>query len=434
MDFGLAGRADGLSLVLGVWSVLVVAVAAAGIRPPTGRALLATLLILTGLLLAAFSRNLVEFWLGWELAGLGVWLALGPPTRKRAWLLLAMHATGWVLLAVWAPGAAFTFVPPVGGAEQTWTTPVAAALAVVVLVRAGCWPFAAWARQATRDAGSGSALFLGIYALMGPCLLAKALVAARWEPLGTWLLCLFGMVALLGTLYSAMATTNTPIHTLASLHVSAATVGFALAPGSPVAAMGAVALTLSGGLWIVTLPGFPLQSGWRAAGGWSALLGGGLGVWAVSQGALELGYGVVTALLLPVGALATMLALAVRDEGRRTKDEGPSKPSRESPWSLVLGPSSLVWALLVLAAVYPQAVVEWVLRPAVGAMAGGVRALRGVALDWGVGVQMRALDETLVAAFPATGLAFALFLAVVVLYWLKRLAARVQGGRIRDEG
>jgi hypothetical protein len=420
VDLGLAGSADALSLVLGAWSVLVVAVATAGIKPLTGRELFATLLILTGLLLAALSRNLVEFWLGWELAGLGVWLALGPPRRERAWLLLAMHAPGWVLLAVWALGAAFTFIPPVGGAEQTWTTPVAAALAVVVLVRARCWPFAAWARQATTGAGSSSTVFLGIYAFVGPCLLAKALVAARWDPLGTWLLCLFGMAALLGNLYSAIAITNTPIHTLASLHVSAAAVGFALAPGSPVAAMGAVALTLSGGLWIVTLAGFPRQSGWRAAGGWSALLGGGLGVWAVSQGALETGYGVVAALLLPSGAFWILdfgfwpVLIPIQDPRSKIQNQ------------------LLVWVGtigLAMGAVYPQAVVEWVLRPAVGAMAGGVRALRGIALDWGVGVQVRALDETLVAAFPATGLAFALFLALVVLYWLKRLAARFQGTR-----
>jgi hypothetical protein len=58
-------------------------------------------------------------------------------------------------------------------------------------------------------------------------------------------------------------------------------------------------------------------------------------------------------------------------------------------------------------------------------MAGGVGALTGVAVDWGVGMLMRTSQGTTPAALPSTGIALAVFLASVALYWLKQLAGRV---------
>jgi hypothetical protein len=88
-------------------------------------------------------------------------------------------------------------------------------------------------------------------------------------------------------------------------------------------------------------------------------------------------------------------------------------------------PSIIALIVLGLAALFPQVAVESVLRPVVQAMAGGVGALAGISPDWGVGLAVKSPDGVALAALPATGIGLALFLAMVSLYWLKRLAARL---------
>jgi hypothetical protein len=58
-------------------------------------------------------------------------------------------------------------------------------------------------------------------------------------------------------------------------------------------------------------------------------------------------------------------------------------------------------------------------------MAGGVGALAGLTTGWGVGLAVMSPDGLALAALPATGMGLAVFLAMVSLYWLKRLAARL---------
>jgi hypothetical protein len=80
-----------------------------------------------------------------------------------------------------------------------------------------------------------------------------------------------------------------------------------------------------------------------------------------------------------------------------------------------------------MVAIYPQAAVEWVLRPAVGAMAGGVGFPSMLVANWGLGLTVESAQEHVLAALPATGIALALFLAWVALYWLRALARRTIG-------
>ncbi|HKP51399.1 MAG TPA: hypothetical protein VJ183_01975, partial [Chloroflexia bacterium] len=75
-------------------------------------------------------------------------------------------------------------------------------------------------------------------------------------------------------------------------------------------------------------------------------------------------------------------------------------------------------------AVYPQALAELVLKPAVGAMAGGVGALSTLTTDWGVGLSVVSGQGATLAALPATGIALTVFLAWVALYWLKQISVR----------
>src|SRR5439155_23222552 len=159
-----------------------------------------------------------------------------------------------------------------------------------------------------------------------PFLLAKALVAAGWSPAGMWVMSLLGTLGLLAGASASLSLKGARrVPAIASAHAGAALVGLALAPGSPTAAAGAIALLVSGTLWITTLPGLG-GAGWLAvAGGWGALLGGSVGMWAIAQAALGLGYGVIAVILLPAGAL---LALAVA--GLRRGGSAESLPNRLS--------------------------------------------------------------------------------------------------------
>ena len=90
---------------------------------------------------------------------------------------------------------------------------------------------------------------------------------------------------------------------------------------------------------------------------------------------------------------------------------------------LVLGVATCIFV-----GVYPQALIEWVARPAVTSMPGGVGALRELTSEWGVGVEINSPTQTF-AALPATGMALGVALALVALYWLKLLVGRFAPAR-----
>jgi hypothetical protein len=221
-----------------------------------------------GLLVMAYSRHLLVLFLGWELAGLGLWLALSLTVGgRRRWLGLALHAPGWALLAMALPGLAPVLAPPAGGMAQDWPLPLAVALAAVALARAGCWPFNGWPREAISPSDWHGAGLLGLYCVAAPFVLAKALVAAGWSPAGMWAMALLGTLGLVGGATASLSLKGARrVPAIASAHAGAAIVGLALAPGSPTAAAGAIALLVSGTLWVVTLPGVA-GVGWLGASG-----------------------------------------------------------------------------------------------------------------------------------------------------------------------
>ena len=233
-----------------------------------------------------------------------------------------------------------------------------------------------------------------------PYLLAKALVAAPWGPVGAWGLVLVGTVGLLASTLLAVRGGELSVQHIAPALSAIAMLAFGLSTGSPLAAAGAVAILLVGAL--VMGAG---ANAWHLAGALP-------GIWLISQGAAGLGYGVVVGVLLPAVAV---VALPLRGLGQA--------PPRVS--SKIGRGAALIGAVAVLLfAVYPQLVVEGLLRPAVGAMAGGVGAPVSLMSDWGTGLVVRSPQETLSAALPATGMAVAVFLAWVVLYWVRWLAER----------
>ncbi len=430
LAFLLAYRVDSLSLTFGVaWMLtlaLVTAVSAtsrpewSSTRRNSLRAAWSVCLMALGLLSLAYSRDLLSLYIGWEILELALWLALRPMWYgHKRWLLLALHSPGWLLLAILALGLAMPLVPPPGGVALPWPLPVVIALSVAVLTRSGCWPFHAWPRTAAEASGGAGATLLALYCMAAPYLLAKTLVAAPWDPTGIWALTLLGTVGLLGSVITIVGLRGVArIPAIVSAHAAASLIGFGLSPGSPLAAMGAVALLLSGTLWIVAITITPARNtAWdwiRVLGGWGTLLGSSVGVWAIAQGALGLRYGIVAVVLLPAGAMMLL------DDRRRTMDETPLFVHR--PSSIVL--RLFLAALLIATGTFPQALVEWVLRPVVGAMAGGVSALRFVSSEWGVGLLVSSSDETVLAALPATGIALAVALALITLYWLRRLVRR----------
>ncbi|HVG00293.1 MAG TPA: hypothetical protein VND68_10670, partial [Chloroflexia bacterium] len=141
----------------------------------------------------------------------------------------------------------------------------------------------------------------------------------------------------------------------------------------------------------------------------TALLAALPGLWMVSQAALDTGYGVVATLLLPAFVLLAWLITSY----------APSM-SRALHW---LGAAPFALAIITVAA--PQLMLEGLVRPAVRTLAGGVEALTGLTVDWGLGMLVRTPQGTTPAALPATGVALAGFLAAVALYWLKELARRI---------
>lgn len=261
----------------------------------------------------------------------------------------------------------------------------------------------------------GNEALAGLYVLFMPALLARALVAAPWEPVGIWTLALLGTIGLLAAIGAAVFSfKRTRAAALAFALASVATIAFGLAPGSPLAAAGGLAAILAGSLWVpLAVAGI-----WGRYRAFILLIGAFAGVWLISQAALNMGYGVVTALMLP-----SLLALTLVLSRKETSKDNFSRAAIAS--------GSLIALILITGATYPQIVMQMVLRPAVQTMAGGVPALSTLRVDPGVGLLVLAPQGTILASLPATGIAVAVLLAFVTLYWLKKLLMRF--ARIQTE-
>lgn len=380
-------RVDALGVVLGVTWVLAV-----GLGWPRNAGWVPALLLVIGLLHVAYAREPLLLYLGWELAGLALVLAAGVATWRT---LVPLFASGVPLLVAWLLGLVPLLSPPPGGDPRPWPAAVAVVLGIVVLMRSGVPPFGGWLRPLVTRAP----FLVALYVLAAPAVLARTLVPAPWDALGGWALALLGAAAMVGTLL-VLIWGERELPAASSTLAAAAVMGLGLASISPVAAVGAVLLLVAGPVWLCARP-----LGWRA---WGALLlaGGGAGAWVLGQGAATVGYAIVP--VIAVGGLVqlALVLAAERDDERLT-------------WAALAG-----GVLIALVAVYPQAAVEWVARPVVAAMAGGVGVPSALLTNWGLGLALRAPDETLSAALPAAGIALAVLVAWAVLRWLKPLAGR----------
>jgi hypothetical protein len=341
---------------------------------------------------------------GWALAGVAIWAVhneLLAPAPTNGSLLLAFSPG--IVLAIMAVATGLpAFTPPTGGVAAPWSPVAAMGGALAVVLSTGWGELNSLRRAADDSRQVPNTPLTELYALAAPYILAKMLVAAPWQPVGAWLLVLLGMLTVLSGVYRAydsrwLSRTRSLTYVLIGISL----VGFGIAPGSPLAAAGAVWVMLAGLLRLVL-------HGWRWAQA-TALLAALPGLWLVSQAALDTGYGVVAALLLPAFVLLAWLITSYT----------PTR-SRALHWV-----GAIPFTLAILAVAAPQLILEALVRPAVRTMAGGVGALTGVAVDWGVGMLMRTSQGTTPAALPSTGIALAVFLASVALYWLKQLAGRV---------
>jgi len=367
------------------------------------------LLFTIGLLGMAYAREPLVLLAGWEVAGLALWLSLREMGRSRGVLrcALSIHVPGLLLLAVVVFGPVGPFVPPQGGEAAPWPLFVTISFGIVALWRACCW--LAWGRGSL---GGMLWILASFYVLVSPFLLAKALVAAPWDAFGVWWLALLGTVALVASLLAVLLGAD-PGLAIALACAAIGVAGFGLAPASPIAAAGAIALALVAPFWAVVWA--------RAHTGALFLVAALLGVWLLSEGALDARYRLVAAILLP--AIVLLAAKAVPStEYRVPSDDDLRRTTRDYQLSTIN--SAIAIALLVAVAVYPQAAVEWVIRPAVGAMAGGVAFPSALVTNWGLGLTVQAAQEQIVASLPATGIALAVFLAWVALYWLRALSGR----------
>ncbi len=391
-------RVDRLSLLFGVvWSVAL-ALAVAAVEGNDKRW---TWLVTVGLLGAAYAREPILFYVGWEVAGLGVWLSAPVGKGGRAKLAALVHGPGLALLALIVMGGAGAFVPPEGGAGREWTLAVVLLMAVAAGGRALAPVLYSQLKIGTGQRGW---FMLAVFGSTGPFLLAKALLEARWDAWGMWALTLVGTVGLLAVAAVVWKGATWPMP-LAGAVTAVAIIGLGVASVSPVAAMGAI-LLVGLGAFVPLLGALDENEGWR---GWvmgAAVAASAGGAWMVVQGALGSRYAVTGVVVLPVLVLvAGYVAMSRAGSG-----------TEAHRWVLI---ATLVG--LGAMVVYPQAGVEWFARPAVGAMAGGVDASSELISEWGLGLVARGPSELLTAALPATGIAVAAFVAWTVLYWLRGL-------------
>ena len=373
----------------------------------------------------AYAREPLVLLVGWEVAGLALWLSLRDVGQSGGVLrcALSIHLPGLLLLAAILFGPVGPFVPPQGGEATPWPLFVAISFGIVALWRACCW--LAWGRGSL---GGMLWILVSVYVLVSPFLLAKALVAAPWDAFGVWSLALLGTVAVVASLLAVLLGAD-PGLAIALACAAIGVAGLGLAPVSPIAAAGAIALALAAPFWTV-VPA-------RAYRGALFLVAALLGVWLLSEGALDARYRLVAAILLP--AIVLLAAKAVPSTEYRVPSDDDRREFASSStddgqlatinYQLSTINSAIAIALLVAVAVYPQAAVEWVIRPAVGAMAGGVAFPSALVTNWGLGLTVQAAQEQIVASLPATGIALAVFLAWVALYWLRALSGR----RTKDE-
>lgn len=404
---------DSLSLTLGVaWTLALGLIFVAGIaRNGPAAPALETIFVGAGLLLVAYSGSGVTLIVGLAVAGVGAWKALRRSRNRgeASFLRNLLIATALLVAAVAFSGVR-AFVPPTGGVTEPWNPLVSIAAVVAAMLVARCWPFYYSRGQGSSAGGESRSPILALLCLAAPAVLAKMLVAAPVQPVGTWATVLLGMLALLGGAYAICAEGGGARHAAPALTGIAIT-GFGLAPASPAAAAGSIWVMLTGLLLVVA--GAMGVGSTTMRGGRAFIPVAGLpGVWLISQGALDTGYGVVAALLLPAYALVMLLS------PRRTEGTTGTTSGRASAAVLVVA-----IATAAIVAAYPQALAEWILRPVVGSMAGGVGALQAGASPWEVGLLMRSAQETILAALPATGVAVGVFLAWVALSWLKQVLA-----------
>jgi hypothetical protein len=396
LDFYLF-RADALNLAFGAVLTLSLGIGISMLSSLSRLHAACLVLFSLSALALAYAREPLVFVVAWELAGLALWLPMLDADRRENVLRAALctHLPGLLLLLAILLVPTPPFAPPQGGETSPWPLFLSLTFGFVALFRAGCWLF----MQRTPNV-SISQPTIPLYILLSPMLLAKALVAAPWDSLAVWLLALLGSAVLLASLL-ALLRNATPAICLSAALASASVVGLALAPLSPLAATGALGVLLAGMLWVSTPPVQPHSV--------FLLLACTLpGVWLLTQGALDARYRLVAAILLPVLFLLTCHALS------------HSVPPALSRISRIA--SLIVFFLLAVVAIYPQAAVDWVLRPAVGAMAGGVGVPSTLLVDHALGLLIRSPQETVLASLPATGIALTLFLIWAALYWLRSLA------------
>lgn len=396
-DF-LAYRVDGLNLAFGVGWILALGLGlptVAANAKLTWKQALYLCSFSVGLLNMAYAREPLLFVFGWEVVGLSLWLSLremGLATRVQR-MALAIHLPGLLFLLALPFSVLRQFTPPGGGETTSWPLYMALLFGAVALFRACYWLFAVPVSHRK------SVLLVGLYILAAPFVLAKALVAAPWDSVGEWALVLIGTAALLGVLLAMLQRADYIVVAPAAC-ACIAIAGFGLSGVSPLAAVGAVGLLLAIALWLAMPDGV-----YRGVLFFAGALPS---VWLLSQGALDARYRLVAALLIPALALAAWYL---------TRQKEPAQTAG-SIWAL----PSLAAAILAIFALYPQATIEWVLRPAIGSMAGGVGVPATLLTNWGVGLMVKSPQEIVLAALPATGIALAIFLAWVVLRILRWLA------------
>lgn len=367
--------------------------------------------IAIGLLVTAYSGNQAILVLGLGTAGTGTWRALVTmgSTQSKSVLRAVLVGVALLIAATALSGTVRDYTPPAGGTAQSWTWYVATAVVLSVAASAGCLQL--FARPGGDSAAGGRASTVrGIYVMAAPYVLAKMLVGAAWEPAAAWVVVLGGLLILLAGAYLTFAGRDQR-RPVATTLAGAAVVGLGLGSSAAMAAGGAIWLMLAGLLCLLPVPG----ALWRAV----TLAAVVPGVWLVTQGALYTGYGVAAVLILPACLFAVLWSA---DDG--TRIQRVPLPARIAAF--------IATATAIAAAIYPQAGVEWIVRPVITALAGGVGALPASQVDWGVGIAFRSAQETLQAGLPVTGIAVGLLITAAFLYWLKQLAAHFI--RRADEG